>query len=59
MRKPFLSYFRTMNDFFIQSIGFQRAKGIVGLINIVSRRYFNNFSKSINGFLAFWKTIYY
>ena len=25
----------TMNDFFIQSIGFQRAKGIIGLINLV------------------------
>jgi IS5 family transposase len=24
-----------MNDFYIQSIGFQRAKGIVGLINLV------------------------
>jgi hypothetical protein len=24
-----------MNDFYIQSIGFQRAKGIIGLINLV------------------------
>jgi len=25
----------SMNDFYIQSIGFQRAKGIIGLINLV------------------------
>jgi len=25
----------SMNDFFIQSIGFQRARGIIGLINLV------------------------
>jgi len=28
----------TMNDFFIQSIGFQRAKGIIGLINRCNRQ---------------------
>jgi len=29
----------SMSDFFIQSIGFQRAKGIVGLINLVYNMY--------------------
>jgi hypothetical protein len=30
----------SMNDFYIQSIGFQRAKGIIGLINLVYDKYF-------------------
>jgi len=28
-----------MNDFYIQAIGFQRARGIVGLINLVYNMY--------------------
>jgi len=32
---PFGFVTNSMNDFYIQSIGFQRAKGIIGLINLV------------------------